>query len=229
MDDKRLPARYNKENPQKTNKRKPAGSSGQNEMDMNDMTKTTEMIRKEKQALRKKIWAEEKTLDQAYRDEAAAKICQNIISLPEYQSANVVLAFVSMRREADMSTVLKDALASGKTLCVPLCIGDGIMDFRKIRGPEDLEPGSYGIMEPKKSCPVVPPEAVEFAVIPCVTCDRTGRRLGNGGGYYDRFLEKYKPPMAIVCREKLLAEEVPMEPFDATVPVVVTEAGVFRN
>ncbi|MBR6352178.1 MAG: 5-formyltetrahydrofolate cyclo-ligase, partial [Firmicutes bacterium] len=56
-----------------------------------------------------------------------------------------------------------------------------------------------------------------------------GRRLGNGGGYYDRFLEKYHPPMAIVCREKLMADDVPLEPFDATGPVVVTETGVFRS
>ncbi len=186
-------------------------------------------IREQKKALRKQIWAAEKQLSQSYRDEAAAKICANIIGMPEYKAAEVVLAFVSMRREADMTAVLKDALASGKTLCVPLCVGDGIMDFRQIRGPEDLEPGTYGIMEPKKSCPVIPPERVGFAVIPCVTCDRQGRRLGNGGGYYDRFLEKYRPPMAIVCREKLMAGEVPMEPFDATVPVVVTEAGVFRS
>jgi len=186
-------------------------------------------IKERKKALRKQIWAAEKELSQEYRDDASAKICENITALPEYRDAKVVLAFVSMRREADMTAVLKDALASGKTLCVPLCIGDGIMDFRMILGPEDLEPGAYGIMEPKKTCPVIPPEKVEFAVIPCVTCDRQGRRLGNGGGYYDRFLEKYRPPMAIVCREKLMADEVPMEPFDATVPVVVTEAGVFRN
>jgi len=186
-------------------------------------------IKEQKKALRKQIWAAEKALDQAYKDEASAGICANLIGLPEYQAAKTVLAFVSMKREADLSALLADALQSGKTLCVPLCIGDGIMDFRQITGSQDLEPGAYGIMEPKKSCQVIPPEDVEFAVIPCVTCDRQGKRLGNGGGYYDRFLEKYQPPMAIICREKLMADEVPMEPFDATVPVIVTEAGVFRN
>ncbi|MBR6351175.1 MAG: 5-formyltetrahydrofolate cyclo-ligase, partial [Firmicutes bacterium] len=89
-------------------------------------------IKEQKKALRKQIWAAEKQLSQSYRDEAAAKICANIIRMPEYRAAEVVLAFVSMRREADMTAVLKDALASGKTLCVPLCIGDGIMDFRQI-------------------------------------------------------------------------------------------------
>ena len=183
----------------------------------------------QKKNMRKQIREAEKALTQEYRDESSAKICANIMSLPEYRKAGVVLAFVSMSREPDLSAVLSDALARGKTLCVPLCVGEGVMEFRRINGPEDLEPGIYGLLEPRKSCPVIPPQAVEFAVIPCVTCDRSGRRLGNGGGYYDRFLEKYRPPMAAVCREKLMADRVPAEPFDVSVPVIVTEAGIYRT
>lgn len=186
-------------------------------------------IKEKKKALRNEIWSAEKLLDRAYREYASERICANIIGLPEYQAAGTVLAFVSMEREVDLSALLSDVLDSGKTLCVPLCKGKGLMDFRRISGKEDLEPGFFGIMEPKKSCPLIPPEDIEFAVIPCVTCDREGRRLGNGGGYYDRFLEVHRPPMAAVCREKLLADEVPVEPFDVAIPVIVTEDGVFRK
>ena len=63
---------------------------------------------------------------------------------------------------------------------------------------------------------------------PCLSCDRQGNRLGQGGGYYDRFFARYHGPAALLCREKLVSEEIPVEPHDKRFELIVTENAVYR-
>ena len=79
---------------------------------------------------------------------------------------------------------------------------------------------------PKRSCPVMRPEDVDLAVVPCTTFDRAGNRLGQGGGYYDRILPRLKCPTVCICREKLLADAVPTEPHDLRCTLYLTENGL---
>ena len=143
--------------------------------------------------------------------------------------SQTVFAFVGTAREIDTTEFLTATLRQGKRLCVPLCTGPGIMELRKITGFDDLTPGAYGILEPKADCPVVPLDEIDFAVIPCVSCDREGHRLGQGGGFYDRFLSAYRGPAFLVCRERLLRSEIPMEPHDAIIHWVVTEKTLYED
>ena len=101
------------------------------------------------------------------------------------------------------------------------------MDLCVIHSYADLEPGAYGILEPKANCPRVNAQDIDFAVIPCVTFDRSGNRLGQGGGYYDRFLPQLRCPTFLVCRERLVVKHVPCEPHDRRCDYLVTENGVF--
>ena len=105
---------------------------------------------------------------------------------------------------------------------------EGKMSFRMIRSYDDLEPGAYGILEPKKEMPEIRMEEIDFVLVPCVSCSHDGKRLGNGGGYYDRFLEQYTGAKAILCREALIREDIPMESFDAVVRPVITEDAIYR-
>ena len=73
---------------------------------------------------------------------------------------------------------------------VPKCISKGIMEVYKIRSFDDLEPGKYGILEPKEGCEKISPKAIHLALIPCLSCSMKGERLGYGGGYYDRYLQQ---------------------------------------
>ena len=72
-------------------------------------------------------------------------------------------------------------------------------------------------------------DRVDFAVLPCLTCNHLGQRLGRGGGYYDRFLASYRGGTVLLCREKLIREEIPVTPLDYPIPWVLTEAGLFED
>lgn len=188
------------------------------------------MTRKEeKQRLRTVIRAEEKKLGAKYRATASAAICAHVMGMPEYREAETVFCFVGTEQEIDTTSLLTAALASGKQLCVPLCVDKGIMELRQITDLSQLIPGAYGIPEPPTDAPLVSIDDVDLSVIPCLTCDHGGRRLGRGGGYYDRFLSSYRAAAVMVCWERLIREELPVEPHDMPIPWVVTEKGLYED
>lgn len=78
------------------------------------------------------------------------------------------------------------------------------MELRQITDLRQLSPGTFGIPEPPADAPVLPADAIDFAVLPCVTCNHLGQRLGHGGGYYDRFLSQYRGGTVLLCREQLI-------------------------
>lgn len=186
-------------------------------------------ISEEKAALRKQTRLKRKQLTPAENAASDQAILERILGLPEYRSAATVFCFVSTPYEIDTLPLLQHALEQGKRLAVPLCVSDGIMEVREIRSLDDLAEGSFGILEPTADCPLVPAEEIDFGVIPCVCCDRQCRRLGKGGGYYDRYLAGRRFPAAAVCRESLLCEAVPTEPTDIPVDMVVTDQRIYRN
>ena len=183
----------------------------------------------QKAKLRKEIANAVKVLPEGYLRSAGAGIGERLAALPEYRAAKTVLAFASTALEPDIWPFLRRVLADGKRLALPVCSGPGLMEFRAVTDLDALAPGRYGILEPPAECEPVPPRAIDFAVIPCVTCNGAGDRLGHGGGYYDRFLTAYNGPAAVVCLEALMREDIPIGPLDKPVPIVVTERDTYRR
>ena len=188
------------------------------------MTKTAE-----KQQLRRTMRALESGLSARYKAESSRAIAAHLLAMPEYQEAGTVFCFVGTDREIDTRPILEDVLAAGKRLCVPQCVGKGIMELRQVTDLRQLIPGAYGILEPSADAPLVSLDEVDFAILPCLTCNHLGQRLGQGGGYYDRFLSHYRGGTVLLCREKLIREEIPLEPHDYPVPWVLTERGLYED
>lgn len=190
--------------------------------------KTEEKIIRKKE-LRRKIKEKLSFTTEKYRKEADRKITESILKLEEYQSAGCVFCYVSTEKEMDTFSVLQAILQSGKRLGVPKCMEKGIMNVYEIHSLQELHPGAYGILEPKEAPErLIQPEAIDFAFIPCISCDRSGRRLGHGGGYYDRYLEKTHCVKAALCREELLVDEIPVEEHDLRMDFVISEKGCYK-
>ncbi len=184
-------------------------------------------IAKEKRALRAQIGDAERALDAAYKAESSAAVCRALAALPQFAAAETVLAFCGTVREIDTQAFLRETLAREKALLLPRCEEGGRLSLRVVRNLDaDLESGAFGIREPRDSCPVHAPEDVGLAVVPCVTFDRAGNRLGRGGGYYDRLLPLLRCETVCICRERLLADRVPTAPHDAKCTLYLTEKGL---
>ena len=183
----------------------------------------------EKKALRATMRRLCDALSPRYCETADRAIAAHLIGMPEFQEAETIFCFVSTVREIDTFPILRNILESGKRLCVPLCMEHGIMETRLVTDLAELRPGAYGILEPAAGSPLVRIDEIDFAVLPCVTCNHGGQRLGRGGGYYDRFLSHYRGGTVLLCREKLIREEIPVEPHDYPVPWVLTERGLYED
>lgn len=186
-------------------------------------------IAEQKRCLRTEVRRMERQLTNEYRQQSTDKIVASVKKLPEYQAAHCIFCFVGTKREIDTRTLLQDILSQGKRLCVPLCVEDGIMELREITSLTQLAPGAYGILEPATDTKKVQLQEIDLSVIPCVSCDREGHRLGQGGGYYDRLFAQETSSAVMLCREQLLSVSIPTEPFDQIFPCVVTETGVYRR
>ncbi|MCH5227848.1 MAG: 5-formyltetrahydrofolate cyclo-ligase [Muribaculaceae bacterium] len=85
-----------------------------------------------------------------------------------------------------------------------------------------LELGSFHIEEPTGR-DVTDPAEIELVVVPAVAYDKKGRRLGRGKGFYDRFLRHTRATKVGVGYEFQLLDELPTEPHDISMDIIVTQ------
>ena len=113
-------------------------------------------IQKNKKDLRKKMMLKALSLPETYKNDADGGITQLLLGLPEYKDARTVFCFVGVEHEINTRSFLEKVLLDGKRLAVPLCIGKGIMEARRIFSLDELKKGYYGLYEPDKSSELIP-------------------------------------------------------------------------
>lgn len=184
----------------------------------------------EKQAQRALALARREALSAQERSVFSAAICRHLAALSVLQEAKVILSYMATAQEADLSAFHTWAAEQGKALAFPVSGPDGHMEAYIPYGPESWEKGRYGIWAPipERSRPVDPGE-LDAVILPCVAFDGQGRRLGHGGGYYDRYLPQCpQAERILVAFEAQQLEAVAVDTHDQTVQVVVTEQGAFQ-
>jgi len=150
-------------------------------------------------------------------------ITRRILNHTAYRNAKCIFTYVSCGREADTRAILADALAAGKTVCVPRCLEGGRMELCRISSFADLTATRFRIPEPPEGTPTVPIEQIDLALVPCVAANRAGLRLGHGGGYYDRFLAEFHGTSLLLCREALVFGHIPGEAHDRLCTELITD------
>lgn len=163
------------------------------------------------------------------------EIFSRIYSLKDFESAAVVMAYMSFGSEVKTGPFVENCLRDGKRVVLPRvtafsdkCRFLTVYEIKDIS--RDLIPGYKGILEPDPSVlEQIAPEAVDFAVIPGVAFDKHCNRMGYGAGYYDRFLPKLRPGClkAGVAFDIQLAEQIPVDEFDIRLDMVITESKIF--
>jgi len=176
-----------------------------------------------KKELRKILIEKRKNLPLEYRHNADYQIFRNIITSDAYQTSNTIFCFVSTEDEVNTYPIIEHALNTGKCVVVPKCIAKGSMHAYQIKSFNDLESGKYGIQEPKEYCKLIQPSDIDLAVVPCLSCNSEGYRIGYGGGFYDRYLHGENFIKIAICYKELLLEEIPTDSFDEKIDIIISE------
>lgn len=180
-----------------------------------------------KLAARQAMVAARDALPPAERLAASVAITGRIAALPSFIAARTVLLTLPFRSEWDTHPLIDVALTTGKTVAAPRVNRESrMLELHSLsEGARALPPGAYGIPEPEATADRVAPESVEWVLVPGVAFDRTGRRLGYGGGYYDRLLPLLGGATRVAGAFDLqLVARVPWAPHDVCVDVIVTES-----
>lgn len=179
------------------------------------------MISEEKQSLRATVRDRIRGLQENERDARSAQIAA-ILARNLGNAPGVVLGFAPMRLEPRWFGPGME----GWTICLPRVEGDR-MEFHRLLHWDELTKGALGAMEPAVSAGTLTILG-DIALVPGVVLDRAGRRLGRGGGFYDRFLQDFQGRKIGVCFGCQIEDDVPVEPHDVSVDVIVTEDGWFE-
>lgn len=180
-----------------------------------------------KKALRREALARRRALG-SERVEWDKLISERLLSLDSVARARSVMTYISCQGEVGTHDLIHRWLDGGLEVYVPrISPPDPRMEPVRIRDFEkDLRPGFYGILEPDGEAPVLDdPKSIDLHIIPGVLITETGDRLGQGGGYYDRFLKRVSPDAALLALayEWQITDALPREPWDIPVPMIVTE------
>lgn len=160
------------------------------------------------------------------RNAQSAELCRHVLAWEPYRRARVVAAYAALPWEADVTSVIRDALACGKRVALPLVGEAGAMTFRLVSSMEELRQGSYGIAEPSPEAPLVVPEDIELMLVPLEAVDRAGMRLGKGGGYYDRVLPRTEAIRLGVALTWQWVDNLPAQPWDVPLDAAVSAQGI---
>lgn len=187
-------------------------------------------IRPYKQRLRADCKEKRKALSEEEKARLDRKIANKFLNLFQYREAKVLFCYVSTEIEVDTFQILRRALEQGKTVAVPRCIdGTREMEFYVITDLTQLEPGAFGVLEPNPAlCEKWTDLSDGLCVIPALSYDLSGYRLGYGKGYYDRFLSRFSGETVGLVYENCLFDVLPHGKFDRRAEKIVTETRVIN-
>jgi 5-formyltetrahydrofolate cyclo-ligase len=163
-------------------------------------------------------------------EKKSALIGEKLLALPEFQKAEKLMLYFSIKNEVGTRPLIKECLKQGKQVFLPKT------EFEKkkiiltqISSIEEVKKTRQGLFEPIGAKTAKASE-LDLIVVPGVAFDREGNRIGMGRGFYDELLRKTSTKVKLVglCFEENLAEEVPTESHDVKMNLIVTDKQVIR-
>jgi 5-formyltetrahydrofolate cyclo-ligase len=182
-------------------------------------------VRLRKAELRAQVLARRSALPADQRAAAGTLIRDAVLAEPQVQMAGTIAAYYSIGAEPGTHGLVFALYKRGSYVLLPVLRPDGDLDWASYEGPDSMVPGPRGLLEPGE-----PPRGVDAVaradavLVPALAVDGAGRRLGRGGGSYDRALARVGPlvPLIALVYDDELVEHVPAESHDIPVRATVS-------
>jgi 5-formyltetrahydrofolate cyclo-ligase len=188
-------------------------------------------VEKNKAYYRNLIKEKRGQIDLKHKKNMDSSIFQKIISSDIYKISRNIFIYVSFGMETDTHDIIEYSLKQGKSIYVPKVISrkEGMIAL-KISNLFDLKPNKIGILEPKLSMQSLSFLDIDLSIIPGVAFDIKGNRIGYGGGFYDRFLEKsfQEENVIAIAYDFQIFPIIPSEPYDIKIHRIYTEQSIYE-
>ena len=188
------------------------------------MAATSTDAARDKRALRTEVVARRRAVPERLARAAARSVAAHLAAQPAWRHCRRVGLYAALPDELPSQPLAELGLRAGKVLLWPRLTGP-TLEFAPAR-VEDLVPGRYGVRAPPAQAPAVVLGEGDLLLIPGVAFDARGRRLGRGGGHYDRLLAARRGALAVgVGYAFQCVARVPAEAHDQPVHAWLSEAG----
>ncbi len=183
----------------------------------------------DKLTLRQTMRERLRAMDEATRSAASVHIASHLSHLASTWPAGVTVAlFGGLKNEPDLvAHLLPVLLTQGVRTCF-FQIEQQALQARQVRSIEDLHRGQMNVWEPQPHCPPIDIAALDIILVPGLAFTRDGKRLGRGGGYYDRLLAQpdCRAQRIAVAFNVQLVDHITVEFHDEHIHQIITESGL---
>lgn len=177
-----------------------------------------------KQEMRAAVKAKRAKIPPEEKEQRDRAIVERIAASEEFLSASSLLIYAPQKDEINLFPLIRLARQRGIPVGFPRCDTQSTtISFYTLEPDKKLIRGAYQIPEPPLDAPSCPIDEHTLCILPGLTFDPMGGRLGYGKGYYDRFLASFPGVRAAAVYESLLVKRVPTEAHDRPVAVLFTE------
>ena len=163
------------------------------------------------------------------RKELDRNIAAGIIDSSIFKNASMLLIYAPLENEINLLPLAHVARKRGLPIAFPRCDKEtNTMQFYVLPEGQKLTPGAYGIPEPPEDAPVCIPDKRALCIVPALSYDLSGNRIGYGKGYYDRYLSTFPGITLGATYATMLLKTVPTEAHDLPVDWLFTERGAYH-
>ena len=174
----------------------------------------------DKKELRRQIREMKRAMTEEQIVAASERLGELFLDCPQYKEANTIYGYLPYNQEVRTVPMLEQAMKDGKRVAVPKCYGEE-MRFIYMDDLSKVEKGYANIPEPIADEPVAD-DKTALVLMPGMAFTKDGKRMGYGGGFYDKFLaaEPDHPTVAL-CYGFQMVEDLPTEDYDIPVDCVL--------
>ncbi len=186
----------------------------------------------DKKEIRALMRSKKAALTPEFVEEYSARVTERFVAQPFYRDARTLYAYLTFNQELRTDGLIRRAWADGKRVAVPRVLGKGIMEFYYIDSFEGFITSAFGVPEPPEDPEKLADSDDVLLLMPGLAFDRAHNRVGYGGGFYDRYLERLHTARARVFKPALaydfqIVDSIPASPLDIRVDAILTADEIF--
>ena len=181
-----------------------------------------------KDALRRGALNQRAALTPEERKQKSCAAVQHLLQAPIFQTSRTVATYFPLKTELAVDSLLCTATDQTRRFVAPRALPNKQMAFYQVTSNSGLEPGFGNILQPAATAPQVDVEEIDLFLVPLAACDHHGNRLGFGGGFYDRTLQKQRGFKLGVGFYLQLVTQIESEPHDVPLDGFISENGILH-